>query len=193
MFVVAILEVGTPFYSLSPSQLPCIDSVADIGDAVVATAATAGFTRYEISAYAKDEKYCRHNLNYWQFGDYAGIGAGAHGKIHRYARIKHPAEYMRRAKTNAIAEESVVSGRDAAFEFMLNVLRLPDGFASVMLEERTGVGVLAMDNILTTAAKDGLLCTERDNIKPTEKGLRYLNDLLLRFLPNEKEESIKFV
>ncbi len=76
---------------------------------------------------------------------------------------------------------------------MLNVLRLPDGFASAMLEERTGVGVLVMDNILTIAAKDGLLCIERDNIKPTEKGLRYLNDLLLRFLPNEKEESIKFV
>ena len=184
------LEPGTPFFRRPPPFLPPPDNAADIGDAVFAAAENAGFCRYEISAFARPQRECRHNLNYWLFGDYAGIGAGAHGKItsggkiFRQTRIKHPGEYMRRiAAGEPAAEERAVPKRDAAFEFMLNALRLPAGFPPSMLLERAGIHVSALDGVLTSCEKDGLLFCGAHVVKPSAKGLRYLNDLLLRFLP----------
>ena len=183
------LEPGTPFFR-RPPPLPPPDEIADIGDAVCAVAAAAGFHRYEVSAFAREGRECRHNLNYWRFGDYIGIGAGAHGKITgggkivRHSRIKNPLEYMRRVFADgAIAESREVAARDAVFEFMLNALRLPDGFAPSLLTERIGASVGAAENVLTSCEQDGLLIRNARIIKPTAKGLRYLNEMLLRFLP----------
>lgn len=184
------LEPGTPFFRRPPPSLPVADDGADIGDAVFSAAEAAGFRRYEISAFARPGRECMHNLNYWLFGDYAGIGAGAHGKItfagkiRRTERIKHPGEYMRRlAAGESAAAEKPVTRRDAAFEFMLNALRLPGGFAPSLLSERAGVNIATLEKTIAQAETDGLLFRDAHNIKPTAKGLRYLNDLLLRFLP----------
>lgn len=183
------LEPGTPFFR-RPPLLPPPDESAAIGDAVVAAAMSAGLARYEISAFARPERQCLHNINYWQFGDYVGIGAGAHGKItaggkiYRQARVKHPLDYMRRATAgNAVSEERTVAGKDAVFEFMLNALRLTEGFAPELLMERAGVALTAVDKILCACEDEGLLLRNLNVIKPSERGLRYLNDMLLRFLP----------
>lgn len=187
------MEPGTPFFRRPPPLLPPPDSAADIGDAVFAAAENAGFCRYEISAFARPGKECRHNMNYWLFGDYAGIGAGAHGKttaagkIFRHARIKHPGEYMRRiAAGESAAESRPVPTQDAAFEFMLNALRLPAGFPPSLFLERTGANISALEKTMRSCENDGLLFRDAQNIKPTAKGLRYLNDMLARFLPDEK-------
>ena len=186
------LESGTPFFRRPPPGLPDEDESANIADAVAEDAAAAGYERYEISAFAKPGKRCAHNLNYWRFGDYVAVGAGAHskitvgGKIHRHARIKHPGDYMRRAAAgDAIAEKRTVAGREAAFEFMLNALRLPEGFPPTMLSERAGVSVASLETILADAEKDGLIVRDKAVIRPSPKGLRYLNELLIRFLPDK--------
>lgn len=185
------LEVGTPFFRSPPPLLPSVDKLADIGEAAAALAIAAGFERYEISAFARDKKYCRHNLNYWRFGDYIGIGAGAHakitenGKIYRYERIKNPRDYMRHVGTeNVVAKKRVVGGKEAVFEFMLNALRLSGGFAPTLLSERAGAAAATAADILESCEKDGLLNWTPANICPTAAGLRYLNDMLLRFLPD---------
>lgn len=185
------LEPGTPFYR-RPPPLPSADESADIGDAVFAAAEEAGFRRYEVSAFARAGRECRHNLNYWRFGDYIGIGAGAHGKmtaagkIVRAARVKDPREYMRRALSendSAIAETREVSARDAAFEFMMNALRLSGGFPPSLLCERAGVPINAVEHILASCEEDGLLFRGAHIVRPTARGLRHLNEMLTRFLP----------
>ncbi|MGI9296407.1 MAG: radical SAM family heme chaperone HemW [Gammaproteobacteria bacterium] len=187
------LESGTPFFRRPPRLMPPPDDAADIGDAAQDAACDAGFRRYEISAFARAGRECRHNLNYWRFGDYVGIGAGAHGKITaagkivRQSRIKNPREYMRcvfaDGAGSAVAESREVAGADAAFEFMLNALRLPDGFAPAMLAERAGVRIGAVEHILDSCEQDGLLFRDAHIIRPTENGLRHLNEMLARFLP----------
>ena len=189
------LEPGTPFFR-NPPPLPDADETADIGDAVCNAAIAAGFRRYEISAFALPGRECRHNLNYWRFGDYIGIGAGAHskitaaGKIFRRARIKNPRDYMRNTRARnpaaaiaAAAETREVPPREAAFEFMMNALRLPEGFPPQMLCDRTAAPMHILEPILQSCENDNLLFRNAHIIRPTETGLRHLNEMLARFLP----------
>ena len=182
------LEPGTPFFARPPRALPAADDAADIADAVANAAANAGFERYEVSAYCRPRRECKHNLNYWRFGDYLGVGAGAHAKITangivtREERVKDPQQYMRQ-KQPAVAKRRQVGGQEAVFEFMLNALRLADGFGLQLAQERVGALPPATWRALEAAEAEGLIRREGDNICPTPLGARHLNELLLRFLP----------
>jgi oxygen-independent coproporphyrinogen-3 oxidase len=145
-----------------------------------------GFEHYETSAFARDGRRSRHNLNYWQFGDYLGIGAGAHGKlsfpdhITRHSRIKQPREYLAAAST--LAEERGVPAPELAFEFMLNALRLVEGFEARLFSERTGLPLAAAEPALRKAEEKGLVERDWQRIRPTERGRLFLNELLEFFL-----------
>lgn len=184
------MEPNTPFGHRPPQGLPEDDVAQDIEDAVHETLLSAGFEHYETSAFARGGQYCRHNLNYWQFGDYIGIGAGAHGKIssHRHiertVRKRHPNDYLQtifRQPEEAVSRQ-IVRQDELAFEFMMNALRLHQGVPSAWLEERTGVPLAAVARQLGEAQQLGLLDTDPQFLKPTEKGQRYLNNLLQCFL-----------
>jgi oxygen-independent coproporphyrinogen-3 oxidase len=184
------VEPNTVFFS-QPPVLPDEDAAVAIESAVHARVAAAGFARYEISAWARPGHECRHNLNYWHFGDYLGIGAGAHAKITwperivREARTRAPADYLRRAVSGqAISERRELSTEDAAFEFMMNALRLPAGFPEKMYSERTGLPLAALEPGLSQAIERELLTRARGEIRPTALGLRFLNDLVALFLPD---------
>ena len=198
------LEEGTPFFRQPPPRLPESDQAADIADAVQAEAERLGYARYEISAYATaTNKRCRHNLNYWQFGDYLGIGAGAHSKlttadtVFREQRVKHPADYMRRAASAAPDADNsgVISRRwqltrdDIVFEFMLNALRLTDGFPTALLTAHTGGGTPLLRQALAAAVAEKLITHEPDYIRPSARGQRYLNTLLTLFLPPQRNKQ----
>jgi coproporphyrinogen III oxidase-like Fe-S oxidoreductase len=151
----------------------------------------AGYARYEISAYAKADKRCLHNLNYWQFGDYLGIGAGAHGKLtdaHRQQitrswKLKHPREYLAHAASvNRLGGSEVLKPEDVSFEFMLNALRLTEGFDSELFVQRTGLPLSSIETTLLRAQELGLLEQRTNSIRPTPQGLNYLNDLMGMFL-----------
>lgn len=183
------LEPNTVFWSRPPT-LPDEDAQAAIEDAGFARLAAAGFDRYEVSAWARGgAARCRHNLNYWLFGDYLGIGAGAHGKItlaaqgviERRARLRAPASYLDRAAAARVAERRRLTAADAAFEFLLNALRLPAGFPPALFGERTGVPLTWLERTLAVAEADGLLERDVDFVRPSAHGLRFLNDLLARF------------
>lgn len=183
------LEPNTYFHRFPP-RLPDDDTSAAIQDAIQAELAVHGYQHYETSAYAQDDFQCRHNLNYWMFGDYLGIGAGAHGKISlpdrivRQAKHRHPQAYMEKAvQGNAIQSEHDVAVKDLGFEFMMNALRLVDGFEVSLFQERTGLPMTLIERPLRQAEEKGLI--ERDflRIRPTELGQRFLNDLLELFLP----------
>ncbi len=183
------IEPNTLFHTHPPS-LPDDDRVWEIQSVLQAMTAAAGFQHYEISAYARDGLRARHNLNYWRFGDYLGIGAGAHAKITdangitRLWKIKQPAEYMSKAGTTAaIGGEQRLTRADAAFEFMLNALRLSDGFEPALFQERTAQPLSLVEAAMQQAETLGLMARRHDRIQPTEKGLRFLNDLLCLFLP----------
>jgi coproporphyrinogen III oxidase-like Fe-S oxidoreductase len=161
----------------------------------------AGYEQYEVSAYARPGARCRHNLNYWQFGDYVGIGAGAHGKLSlalpqrilRTAKPKQPREYqeqVRRAESVAgdahalaIGEASFIAPADVPFEFMLNALRLNDGFTARDYVRRTGLEIASVEARLAAGQGRGLLTSRADGWRPTELGRRFLNDLQASFLP----------
>lgn len=182
------LEPNTVFFS-RPPPLPDDDAAAAIEAAVHAELAAGGYGRYEVSAWARPGAECRHNLNYWWFGDYLGIGAGAHAKlsspqgIRREARSRVPADYLRRAPTgDAVAERRELSAPDAVFEFMMNALRLPRGFPKKLFSERTGLPLAAAEPALTQALQRGLLERSRGEIRPTPLGLRFLNNLVGLFL-----------
>ena len=184
------LEPNTAFFS-RPPPLPDDDEAAAIEAAVHAELAAGGFTRYEVSAWARPGAQCRHNLNYWWFGDYLGIGAGAHakitwpGRIRREARTRVPADYLRRAPAGeAVAERRELAPPDAVFEFLLNALRLPQGFPEQLFSERTGQPLAAAEPGLTRALERGLIERSRGEIRPTALGLRFLNDLVGLFLPD---------
>lgn len=190
------LEENTPFHHQPPPHLPAPDAAADIADAVREQAQAEGYLQYEVSAYAKDSHQCRHNMNYWQFGDYLGIGAGAHskltthGEVWREQRIKHPGDYMQRAQRGeAIARRHRLQADDIVFEFMLNALRLTQGFPTALLTAHTGGGTPHLRRALATAAEQKLIVHTPQHICPSEKGKRYLNDLTALFLPQGDKEN----
>jgi oxygen-independent coproporphyrinogen-3 oxidase len=182
------LEPNTAFHH-APPALPDDDLAADMQEMVEQTLAAAGFEHYETSAFAKPGARCRHNLNYWTFGDYLGIGAGAHAKISfperilREARRKHPAEYLNAAEPRA--EQREVATRELPFEFMMNALRLVDGFESRLFEERTGLALATIFERLAAARDAGLLALSPTRIAPTPQGMRFLNRLLGMFLADD--------
>jgi len=183
------LEPNTWFHR-HPPELPDDDTAADMFEAIEARLASAGFDHYETSAYARPGHRARHNLNYWQFGDYLGIGAGAHGKLSfhdkiiRQARYKQPAAYLKAvAAGNAVQTENQIAARELPFEFMLNALRLNEGVPASLFTERSGLPLSAIDARLQTAVAQGLLDADPRRIAPTLAGQRYLNRLVEIFLP----------
>jgi oxygen-independent coproporphyrinogen-3 oxidase len=183
------LEPNTVFAKYPPT-LPDDDTIAAMQDALEACAVGAGYRHYEVSAWARPGRECRHNLNYWHFGDYLGIGAGAHSKLSfphrivRQVRFRQPTSYLQHAVTaDFLAESFEVARGDLPFEFMLNALRLHDGFAAGLFGERTGLPATAAEPGLSEAERRGLL--ERDHrwVRPTALGRRFLSDLQALFLP----------
>ena len=182
------LEPNTLFAKYPPS-LPDEETAAAIDAAVAAGVEAGGWRRYEVSAYAKPGFESRHNLNYWNFGDYLGIGAGAHGKLSfpdrivRQTRIRHPQRYLdMAAQGRAVHEEQAVARDALPFEFMLNALRLVEGFPAARFAERTGASLATIKTQLQRAEKRGLIECDLERIRPTSLGLRFLNDLQSEFL-----------
>jgi oxygen-independent coproporphyrinogen-3 oxidase len=181
------IEPNTVFWA-RPPPLPEHDVAADMQLAAEETLRAAGYEHYETSAFARPGRRCRHNLNYWQFGDYLGIGAGAHGKISfpdrvtRHARAKQPSEYL---KADAKVEERVVPAAELPFEFMLNALRLVDGFDVELFSQRTGLPISTIRTHLSEVESKGLLERDWKRIRPTERGRHFLNELLGAFLPDK--------
>ncbi len=185
------LEPNTLFHRFPP-PLPDDELAADMQDMIEAKLGAANFDHYETSAYAKTGKRSKHNMNYWQFGDYVGIGAGAHGKISypdpargitREARFKQPKTYMEKAVFGlSNQEEKIVSMAELPFEFMLNALRLTDGFVNTLFVERTGLPISTISRELEKATSLGLIERDHLQVKPTAKGRLFLNDLLELFL-----------
>jgi putative oxygen-independent coproporphyrinogen III oxidase len=182
------LEPNTPFYRTPPS-LPSDDVSADMQEKIESLMADSGYVHYETSAFCKPKSQARHNLNYWSFGDYLGIGAGAHSKlsyhdkITRETRHKHPKAFMEHAEAgNAVDNTWEIAQSDLGFEFMMNALRLTDGFDVDLFQERTGLPLITLQNVIKQAVDKGLLTKNLQTIKPTLKGQRYLNDLLAIFL-----------
>ena len=186
------MEPNTVFAKYPPS-LPDDDTSADMQDMIAETMLGAGFDHYEVSAYARPGRQARHNLNYWTFGDYLGIGAGAHSKLSfphrilRQARFKQPASFMEAARRgNPVQEEHEIARADMGFEFMLNTLRLTGGFDPNLFGERTGMSITAISKALDAAEAKGLLTRDFKLIRPTELGQRFLNDLQEMFLGESK-------
>lgn len=182
------LEPNTPF-AAHPPELPDDDTSADMQEAIEARLADAGFEHYETSAFAQPGQRCLHNLNYWQFGDYLGIGAGAHGKlsfhdrVRRDMRYKHPNAYLESAARGEFVQESrAVGAAELPFEFMMNAARLNDGFALDLFERHTALPLDVLMPRLLAAREDGLLELEAGRVTPTLRGRRFLNELLQRFL-----------
>ena len=183
------LEPNTYFANFPP-KLPSEDEIDAIFEQNLELLTAAGYKRYEVSAYAKKDQECKHNLNYWRFGDYIGIGAGAHGKISfpdkvtRQVRERHPETYMQamESKGNALIESRDVSAKDLPFEFMLNTLRLTNGVETKTFSERTGLPLHVISKSLEEASKKGLLDDNPTALKATDLGLRYLNNLQEMFL-----------
>jgi len=186
------IEPNTLFHRYPPS-LPDDDTAADMEQSIDAALARAGYFHYETSAYAQPGHECRHNINYWRFGDYLGIGAGAHSKISfadailRQMRWKQPQQYMARvAKDVPVQDEAEVTRADVGFEFMLNALRLTEGVPTSLFSERTGFSLSLVSRELEIATRKGLLEPEPAVIKPTAIGRRFLNDLQQIFLPDSR-------
>ena len=186
------LEPNTVFFARPPQGIPDEDSAWDIQEHCQAMLAEAGYRQYEVSAYARDGWQCAHNLNYWRFGDYLGIGAGAHGKISSGAgqqvlrrwKHKHPQTFMDSAGSAAcIGGDEVIDASRLPFDYMLNLLRLHEGFGLRDFEARTGLGRGALQPALATAIERGWLLAEDGRITPTELGRRFTNDVVALFLP----------
>jgi putative oxygen-independent coproporphyrinogen III oxidase len=183
------IEPNTYFARFPPPPVDD-DLAASMLDRIVARADRAGLERYEVSAFARAGHRARHNLNYWEFGDYLGIGAGAHGKLSfphrvvRQVRLRDPAAYMAGAESNgALASETEVARADLAFEFMLNATRLKEGFEIATFRERTGLPMSAIQSALGEAERRGLIRRDLQRIEPTALGFDFLNDLQQLFLP----------
>jgi oxygen-independent coproporphyrinogen-3 oxidase len=185
------IEPNTVFHK-HPPPLPDEDAAAAIHELVAARLAGAGYAHYETSAHARPGRESRHNLNYWRFGDYLGIGAGAHSKVSftdrivREMRTRSPAEYVRRvADGTQVAERREVAARELPFEFMMNALRLAEGFDVGTFADRTGLPITVAGKALAAAEAKGLVSRDHLRIRPTDLGRRFLNDLLQLFLPEE--------
>ena len=182
------LEPNTLFHRYPP-VLPDDDTSSDMQQHIETLLAEHGYLHYETSAFAQPKKHSRHNLNYWQFGDYLGIGAGAHSKISshdsvlRQARYKQPQAYLDQVALGAPVQTEQILGRDdLCFEFMMNALRLNEGFSAELFSERTSLPLLLIQKELAEAEQRGLLRRDVQRIAPTEKGRVFLNDLLQIFL-----------
>jgi putative oxygen-independent coproporphyrinogen III oxidase len=183
------LEPGTVFHA-RPPQLPDEDAAWRIQAAGQTLLADAGYVQYEVSAYARPGKRCRHNLNYWLFGDYLGIGAGAHGKLSfelpqrilRTVKPKQPREYLEQMRRAGSGESSPIAAADLPFEFMLNALRLNEGFTVRDFRRRTGLEMASVERTLAEGEARGLLVRRADGWHPSELGRRFLNDLQVSFL-----------
>ena len=182
------IEANT-YFAKFPPKVPEDDEAYAMLDVITERLDKAGLSRYEVSAFAKPGHRCKHNMNYWQFGDYLGIGAGAHSKISfahrivRQVRFRDPHLYMTQTLTgNSIAQEEEIKHKEIAFEFMLNALRLKDGFDSNLFHERTGLAISSIQSALTQAIEKDLLIQTPKSIKPTERGFDFLSDLQEIFL-----------
>jgi oxygen-independent coproporphyrinogen-3 oxidase len=183
------IEPNTLFHHKRPT-LPDEDAIWEMQLKGQALLKEGGLDCYEVSAYARIGSSCAHNLNYWEFGDYLGIGAGASSKItytqdentviYRFSQVKHPKDYLDPQKRKIVP--LIVSQKDLAFEFMLNALRLTDGVPTSLFSERTGLPLDAVSSILECARNKGLLCKDDARIKATPLGFRFLNDLIAMFL-----------
>lgn len=182
------MEPNTVFAKYPP-VVPDDDASADMQDMIAEVTTAAGYQHYEVSAYAQPKRQARHNLNYWEFGDYLGIGAGAHTKLSfphrvvRQARYKQPKSYMEQMRLgNPIQEETEITRSELGFEFMLNAMRLTNGVEVNLFAERTGIPLNAIERAMNDAEAKGLLYRDYKTIKPTELGQRFLNDLQQMFL-----------
>ena len=186
------IEPNTLFHQ-QPPTLPDDDPIFDWQIDSQHRLRKAGYAQYEVSAYAKNKKQCQHNVNYWQFGDYLGIGAGAHGKISdaakqsitRRSKQKQPQAYIGSAGTEkSILTNEIITTRDIGFEFMLNALRLTDGFPTPLFYQHVGLPISHIEKALQKAELQELVTWDIHRICPTEKGQRYLNSLIELFLPD---------
>ena len=182
------IEPNTFFYKFPP-QLPDEEKSAEIFDLISNELNFAKFEHYETSAYAKKNNQCLHNLNYWNFGDYLGIGAGAHskltceGKISRKSCFKNPRDYIKNANNHEFYDdEKLLSENDLIFEFMMNALRLNKGFNQSLFEQRTNLPISIIDKELSLAKDKKLIIQKNGRIKPTDLGQSFLNELLQIFL-----------
>jgi len=191
------LEANTIFFERPPPAMPNDDLSWEIQERGHERLAEAGYEQYEISAFAQPGHRCRHNLNYWTFGDYLAAGAGAHGKItamdgsiRRYSKPAHPFAYMERHPADAQGPVmQALHEKELGFEYMLNALRLPGGFSATEFAERTGLPLALLEAPLTSAKADGLLQETAAGVwRPTPLGLRFLNDLQSRFLPEDSAQ-----
>lgn len=181
------IEPNTAFHFRQPENLPDDDLLFEIETAVHNTLFHNGFYRYEISAFASDKKNrCNHNLNYWHFGDYVGIGAGAHGKIsypdkiERTSKRRSPDAYIH--AENKDSTRLIIQNKDLPFEFMMNALRLIDGVPATLFSERTGLSLQLIENKLNLLKQQGLLHDNTTQLVATPQGINYLNDILTQFL-----------
>jgi oxygen-independent coproporphyrinogen-3 oxidase len=185
------LEPNTVFAARPPAGIPDEDDSWDMQERCQALLAAAGFAQYEVSAYARPGRECAHNLNYWHFGDYLGIGAGAHGKLTlgsqqqvlRRWKVKHPAAYLASAGTAAaLGGDETIAPERLPFDYMLNALRLVDGFALPEFEARTGLPRAAIAPQLAQALQREWITVHGDRVVPTELGRRFTNDVIALFL-----------
>ena len=190
------LEPNTVFYARPPAGLPSNDMAWEIQHRGQLLLADSGYTQYEVSAYARGEARCQHNLNYWLFGDYLAVGAGAHGKVtdaggtYRYIKPANPLQYMKNIEAASYEAETVaVTKSDRVFEFMLNALRLTEGFSEGLFVERTGASVEELARSMRPALGKGLVERDVDAVwRATPLGHRFLNDLQLEFLPDSNRD-----
>ena len=183
------MEPNTVFGSRPPPNLPDEDTAFDMLDHLIERTESAGLQRYEVSAYARPGHHCEHNLNYWRFGDYLGIGAGAHSKLSfpdrivRQVRWREPATYMdKAAQGQAVSNENDIPLSARPFEFMMNALRLKDGFELTRFTERTGLTLASIQKALAEAEAKGLLQRDLARAWPTARGFDFLSDLQALFL-----------
>lgn len=183
------LEPNTPFHHSPPAGLADNDQLADLSAKGIEQLQQAGFNQYEVSAYAQPGKACRHNLNYWQFGDYLGIGAGAHAKITlkdgtitRRHKQRHPQRYLSAATAaDALSSSRVLAEDDLRLEYMMNALRLNAGFRQQDYEQRTGLALSSIEETLAEQVKKGLLERSGDSWRASASGRLHLDSLLLDF------------
>jgi oxygen-independent coproporphyrinogen-3 oxidase len=183
------LEPNTPFGHTPPPDLPDDDQSAAMQEWLEERLVAAGYEHYETSAFAKPRHRSRHNLNYWTFGDYLGIGAGAHSKLSfhnrivRQMRAKHPLQYMHAAERGEhIAETRTLTSKELPFEFMMNALRLNEGIPTALFTQHTGLPLAACEAGLKSAEEKGLIERDMHSLRPTPQGRRFLNELLVLFL-----------
>jgi oxygen-independent coproporphyrinogen-3 oxidase len=186
------IEANTRFATAPPANLPDDDLASDMLDLITERTAAAGLNRYEVSAFARAGHRCDHNQNYWHFGDYLGIGAGAHGKLSyphrvvRQVRWREPAAYMEHALAgNAISNDEEVARKQLPFEYMLNALRLREGFALADYSARTGLPLSSIEKALQQAEAQGLIERDFARVRPTVRGFDFLSNLQALFLPDK--------